>query len=239
MNFLGGLTPFVIDKVTSAIGWSNKDKNQILDPVTTSVRICLLLYKPLHTKLGIDQNRIWFHEPSEWNPFYQGVIRTYSKDQKSDIVIITTSIQKLLLWYKISDKKIRYICEGLIKGLEKLKQCYTDGEKGNIITKHIKYFNDQIKQELGEIHDTSEDSNISDTDSILSDRLVENDVNYEFFKSHWNERELTIIYSQLKELEADEDPKKRTSIINSIEHLLSYKDKETHEHIDGLTKYKD
>lgn len=237
MNFIGGLTPFVIDKITTAIGWNNNDKNQILDPITTSVRICLLVYKPLYTKIGIDENRIWFHEPSII-PLYQGVVRTYTKDQKSDINIIMTSIEKLLIWYKISDKKIRYLCDGLINGFEKLGKCYSKGDSGNMIIKHIDYFIEKTKRELGEIHETSEDSNISDTDSILSDRLVENDVNYEFFKSHWNDRELTIIYNQLKELELDEDPEKRSSIINSIENFLSHKDKQTHKHIDSLTKYK-
>jgi hypothetical protein len=240
LTFLKNVSPFFVDTVASTLGLYTNDKNQILDPITTSVRLTLLMYKPLYTKLSIGKNRISFQEPT-LIPLIQGFLRRAKGDQRSDIHIIILSIENLLHWYKITDKKIRYICDGVINGLEKLSKCYSQEKNTNIVSQAIDFFIEKIKRELGEIVDTSEDndSNKSDfgLDSILSDKFVENNINYDYFKSHWNGREIRIIYDQLKELEIDKNEGKRASIIQSIENFLTYKDENTYKYMTNLTKY--
>ena len=239
-TFIKNIAPFFVDNMASTLGIYTNDKNQILDPITTSVRLSLLLYKPLYTKLSIDNNRIYFHEP--WLiPIIQSVQRKITRDQRSDLHIIFLSIENLLHWYKISDKKIRFICDGVINGLEKLSKCYSQEKNTNFTSKAIDNEIDKLKRMLGEIRETSEDieSNNSEcgTESILSDHLIEDNINYEYFKSHWSEREISIIYNQLKELEYDDNKSKRESLIESIEHFLTHKDDNTHKYMINLTKY--
>lgn len=239
LDFFTNFTPYLLNNISNSFGYF-RDKNQILDPITTSVRLSLLQYKQNYTKLGIDKNRIFFQEPKMFG--YQGIMRTFNGDQKSDIHIIILSIENLLHWYKISDKKIRYLCEGVVNGLEKLSQCYSQEKSKNLVSQTIDFFTEKIRRELGEIIESKNDDidcNFSDSgyETILSDRLIENDVKYDFFKSHWNDREIRIIYDQMKELEIDDNIDKRNSIIKSIENFLTFKDDKAHKHISNLTKY--
>jgi hypothetical protein len=235
LTFFKSSIPYFMENLASSLGYSN-DKNQILDPITTSVRLSLLIYKPMYTKIGINRNRVNFQEPN----IFQGIMRKASGDQRTDIHILISSIKNLINWYNISDKRIRYICNKVIAGLDKLSKCYKEDEDTNLVSQTINFFIDEIKRELGELYiPNDDDSNKSDidTDSIMSDRLIENNIYYEYFKKHWNEREIMIVYNQLKELEIDEKKEKRESIIESIENLLKYKDRETYKYMTSLTKY--
>jgi len=245
-NILKNIAPFFIDNVVTSLGFHKNTKNQILDPITTSVKISLLLYKPLYTKLSINNNRVNFQEPTY---ILQGLTRRFNGDQRSDINILIQSIKNLLNWYNISDKKVRYICNGVINGLGKLSKCYgEEDENTNLVSQTIGFFIDKIRKDLGELYvpdtntetyDSTKEDKDSDDDnhSILSDKFMENNIYFEFFKNHWNEREISIIYSQLKELEIDDNDTKRQSIIESIEKFLSYKDDETYKYMISLTKY--
>ena len=238
-SFLKSVTPFFMDNIGYRFGFYT-DKNQILDPITTAIRISLLAYKPLYTKINISDNRIYFQEPMV---LIQGIRRNFNGDTGTDIHIMINSIKNLLLWYKRSDKRIRYIFDGVISGLEKLSQGYRNIDK-KYVSETIDLFIDKIKSELGDLHDSIDDNtdtesihSNTDVESLLSDKLIENDIYYDYFKKHWNVREIMIIYNQLKELEIDENQKKRESIIQSIDNLLTYKDEETNKYITSLTKY--
>lgn len=244
LTFLKSITPFFLDDIASSLGIYTNNKNQILDPITTSVRLTLLLYKPLYTKISINNNRINFQEPTFLRmttgmDLAQGFLRGIKGDQRSDINVIIHSVENFLSWYNMTDKRVRYVCDGVVNGLDKLAQCYSGQEYTDLISQHINFFIDKIKNQVGELYnsDNGNEDKGSMTNNLLSDKVIENNIYYEYFKKHWNDSEVTIIYNQLKELEKDENPEKRIAIIKSIEDFLSYKDENTYKYIIGLTKY--
>ena len=84
--------------------------------------------------------------------------------------------------------------------------------------------------------DKSSSTSLLSTVSFFS-KEEKQDIYSSYFQSHWNKREIKIIYNMLKELETDSNEKKQKSIIMSIEELLSYKDDETHKYITKLIQY--
>jgi len=240
-QFIKSLTPFFFDKYTS----NNANKNQILDPISTSIKLSLLYYKPQYTRISIDKNRVYLQEPS----FYQGIMRNAYGDEGGDIDILICSVENLLTWYNISDTKIRYICNRIINGLEKLNVCYKDNEKKKMVSRGISSFIEKIKREMGELYEPQTDNTTTDTDSILSTDSADSimttvsldddkkGIYFDYFRNHWSELEILIVYNTLKELERDQNIKKQLSLIKSIEDILYYKDTETHKFIKKLVKY--
>lgn len=220
-NLIKNITPYL--NFISSLGFNSNNKNQIIDPFSTAIKICLLIYKPLYTKLSISENRIYFQEPN----LYQGTRRTLNGDQGSDIYIIINSIENLLLWYKISDKNIRYICIEMIKGLEKISKCYHEEDDKKIISQTINFFIEKIQRKLENNEEEEE----------IQTHTSDHNIYYDFFKKQWNEREIIIIFNQLQELDLDQNKDKQISLIKSIEEFLNYKDNETYKYINNLTKY--
>ena len=61
---------------------SNTDqKNVILEPLSCVLKLSLLFYKPLGTKLSITKNSIVYNDPN----VYQGIMRTYTGDSRDDL----------------------------------------------------------------------------------------------------------------------------------------------------------
>jgi hypothetical protein len=235
-KLLPSMTPYFLDKYAQ----EGNNKNQILDPISTSIKMALYYYKPLYTKLRITNNRIEFQEPS----FYQWFIRTMNHDEGSDIHIAICSIENMLAWYPIADPRIRYICKRVICGFEKMIECYGPDDKK--VSKILTFFIDKIKREVGEMYTSQDDEN--DTDSIASyesDKMIEvkispddpKNVYVDYFQKHWNDREIMIIYTILRELEMDENAEKQKAMIKSVEDILKHKDSETYTFIKKLIKY--
>lgn len=229
------ITPYFFGKYSSTF----TNKNQILDPVTTSIKLALLYYKPLYTKVSIDKNRVYLQEPK----VYQGFVRWAYSDEAKDIHVLMSAIDNFLNWYNISDKRVRYICHRVICGLEKIMKCYEENEDKIVVIKNIQFNIDKIKRTTGELYELDEkddDDSVTSSDSVLSTISLDDGkdtIYYDFFKNHWNDRELMIVYNMLKELETDCNEKKQSSIIRSIENMLRYKDSETHKFVNKLVKY--
>jgi hypothetical protein len=65
-------------------------KSKIIDPFSTIIRLSLISFKPVGTKLCIDHNRIYLQEPN----VLQGTVRTIHGDQKDDLHNLCIPIQR-------------------------------------------------------------------------------------------------------------------------------------------------
>jgi hypothetical protein len=214
------ISPYIFENYTNTM----YSKNQILDPITMAIRVGLLELKPTYTKLSLSNNRIYFQEP--W--LFQGTLRKIYGDKKSDVNVLIQCIDRLLLWYNVNNEQIKYICTRMITGLHQLSACYRDSDD-NLVCQTIAFV-------IGKIENEMENCEF-DADDILADIDDDDKDQQKYFREHWNEREINIIYNLLKELELDTRTQKQESILRSVDDLISYKDTETHSYVKKLVKY--
>lgn len=137
-----------INKLYTGIQWinsfyDNKEKpKQLLDPITTIMKICILKYKDSNTKIRINDSKIFFSEPS----LFQGVNRWIKGDSRSNIHYLFTPILyfaylKYLCRQKNSSnyeeipetlrEHIGFFNNLAIEGINALKRTYNDGDNVN------------------------------------------------------------------------------------------------------------
>ena len=170
----------------------NKPKNsekQILDPLTTLIKIALLHFYTDGTKLSIYNNSIDIQESSN----FQGVIRWIYGNSRDKLYNLKEPIKNCLTWFPYSKyKDLKIIYSHAILGLEKLKDSYSQTETGintNITTHIIEYYIKIIQDNLNEIKNKlNEKNNINIEQSvILSDKLQKN------IKQIWTKKDIILV----------------------------------------------
>lgn len=227
--------------LTYAGGTSRKDKNQILDPVSTAIKISLLKYRPVGTKLGLGKNRIYFHNPT----LYQGLMRHVQGDEKSDIHVVICALEDFVVRYNSANPDILYLHKAIIDGLTRLMDCYGTPDE-NIVSQNINYFILKLSK-IGARMDDSAGDNANISISIHSDgksgnRLANavgrDTVFYDHFRDVWGTGEIKIICSMLDELERSGDSaSKQSAYMKAIHRIVAEKDDRTYAFVQKLVKY--
>ena len=177
------------------------NSNSIIDPLTCLIRLAILEFKPINTKISIKNNRITYNDPN----ILQGTLRWTNGDKRSDIHNIYNPILKAIQWYEPDNEDIKNIFKYSLKGLEKLKMSY---EENSIISHSIEYYISYIKQ------------------NFKTKKSKEPEINTVFlqFKELWSDRELNIINNMLLELADQYDDSVDNSLIEAIEVILNKKE---------------
>jgi len=192
------------------------NRNLILEPFCCIMRIILLEYKSIGTKISIQNNSILYNDPS----FYQGILRSFYGDNREDIHNLYSPILKGFEWYNIGESNMnRYFFEKLIIGLEKLNSVY---DENTIIYHSISHYITMIK-DLLETNDLSKFKNINKQESPLIDNL----------RNIWDSDEIYIIYKNLNYINNSENEELKKTYIKSIEDILSYKEKQVENYINN------
>ena len=101
--------------------WQSKDeKTFILDPLTCIIRLGILSFKPVGTKISIYHNKISYNDPN----LFQGTVRWGYGDNRNDLHNLFKPILLSTQWYSHDDQMIKNIFKYAIKGLKKLKKAY-------------------------------------------------------------------------------------------------------------------
>ena len=116
-------------------------EKQILDPFSTIIKLALLNYKDIGTKLSIVNNQIYFSEPTLLQP----PIRRLNGDTRDDIHNLSEPITCAIKWYQHTDINIDFIFKKALKGIEKLKKSYTDENQSNLVLHTLDYFQKLIE----------------------------------------------------------------------------------------------
>lgn len=181
------------------------EKNSIIDPFTCMIRLAVLSYKPIGTKISVNDNKIKFCEPS----IFQGPIRWSQGDNREDLHNLFNPIKKALLWYDSNSKEIKEIFQMSVKGLKILKKAYNSN---TMITHSLEHYITYIENNI----------------NVESENESENETNkiYIELKDLWNKNEITIIYNILVELSNNDDTEVETvfALIQAIETILVNKE---------------
>ena len=177
------------------------NSNSIIDPLTCLIRLAILEFKPINTKISIKNNRITYNDPN----ILQGTLRWTNGDKRSDIHNIYNPIIKAIQWYEPDNEDIKNIFKYSVKGLEKLKMSY---EENSIISHSIEYYITYIKQ------------------NFKTKKSKEPEINTVFlqFKELWSDREINIINNMLMEMAEQYGDSVDNSLIEAIEVILNKKE---------------
>lgn len=235
---------------------SSKEKNIIIDPLSCFIKLGLLNFYPIGTKISITNNQITFNEPG----YMQGVVRTFKGDGRDDLHNVFNPIQKCIKWYwrdlgyevdnnnlevvdnkndkgtkkrwrKTSEntkQKLALLFQMAIAGLYKLKRAYSPSCT--------------IQHALDRYIDVIENKRIikSDESENLSVSEDENSKIHQFLKDLWNDREIEIIANMMEEFnakkEGDDSEKDVENIIVSITTYTENKERKLHEFLERHTK---
>lgn len=179
------------------------EKNSIIDPLTCMIRLAVLSFKPIGTKISVNDNKIKFCEPS----FFQGPLRWSYGDNREDLHNIFNPIKKALIWYDISDKTVKDIFLLSIRGIDKLKKAYKDN---SMITHSLEHYITFI------------DSSMTNFESY--NKPQENNNIFNELQTLWNINEIKIINNILTEMQTNTDEDELYALINAIESILITKE---------------
>jgi hypothetical protein len=193
---------YIINLLT---GFRNKqDKNIIIDPLSCLIKLSILKFYPVGTKISIGDNMISILDPG----VLQGTFRFFKGDGREDLHNLYVPLIKSIEWFwKKDNKEINYLFDYAINGLEILKAsypinstiCHTlDLYIHHLTTKKIKSFQNK------DIIDNTNNNEIHD-----------------YLKKLWNEREIHIIIELLLEYEKNKTEKQ---ILDSILNLTNAKE---------------
>ncbi len=190
----------------------NKEvKNSVLDPLTCIIRCAILSFKPVGTKLSINNNRISFVDPN----FLQGTIRWTYGDKREDLHNIYNPIVKSTQWYKVDNPHILNIFKLSKKGLEKLKQSY---EENSIITHSLSLYINIMDMFISSNNECLKD---------LSKNTDEDNKIYKELRELWSESQISIVNNILKQMETDAE--NRIEWFQALDIILKSKEKNVFE----------
>lgn len=132
-----------LSKIITSVRYNDKPASQVLDPFSCLIRLCLLNYKPIGTKLSFTNNKIVFQEPD----FLQSAKRWSSGDSRQHIHNLYNPIFKLNQWYDINTPQFIYLLNKSKTGLLQLLKCYNSNDS-NIIAHSINYYIETINNIL-------------------------------------------------------------------------------------------
>ena len=166
---MSGYFTSIIDlsKIITKLRYTDKPDSQVLDPFSCLIRLCLLNYKPIGTKLSFTENKIVFQEPD----FLQSAKRWTSGDSRQHIHNLYNPIFKLNQWYDINTPQFIYLLNKSKSGLLQLLKCYNSNDS-NIISHSINYYIETINNIL--------DKNNSNNQSNVH---IETNLNNESFEN--------------------------------------------------------
>jgi hypothetical protein len=226
--------------------FNEKNKNSIIEPLICLVRVAILEFKPVGTKISIYNNKITYNEPN----ILQGAVRWSNGDARDDLHNIFLPITKAPVWYDVNQENIKNIFKFSVRGLEKLKLSYS---RNSTINHSIQYYIDTLKMSLNKQPLIEEDEprnngrrnrnrNIpSNSESgvgggVEQDSEDEHNTIFNKLKGIWNEREISIINNLLIEMESRRGQEEESSISNdsdtiilTLETLLSSKENKVSE----------
>lgn len=184
----------------------NKTDSQVLDPFSCLVRLCLLNYKPIGTKLSFTNNKIVFQEPD----FLQPARRWSSGDSRQHIHNLYNPIFKLNKWYNINTSQFIYLLNSSKSGLNQLLKCYNKNDS-NLIAHSINYYIETIDKTMENTNNDNDiNTELNETTDIYSIKL----------KDLWNLEEINIIYLLLLEIEKKNKLQNDQNKFNNTESLI-------------------
>ena len=185
------------------------EHRQILDPLTTMIKLAILGYKPVGTKLAIDNNKIYFQEPS----VTQGFLRWAYGNKRYELHHLLNPIVKAVKRCDLSNPAIRSIFLLAINGLERLKGSYNNNS--SLVIHSLELYISIINNVLVNDKDENRIKNNSLIHTVQDDDELQNNIS--IFSNLWLDEEINLVAKMLQQIESTKkDAKTYLDAINTI-----------------------
>jgi len=187
--------------------------SQILDPIVTIFKLCVLSFKIVGTKVSISNNKIAFQVPN----YIQGVSRWSHGDRRDDLHNLHIPLKNFIRFGRkeFDEEDLEFIIKLAVEGLSILKEAYRES---SIVSHSINHYINLINQSL-----------------IIEDDDDDNDENiiYNELKSIWTKRQLDIVCNIFREIKERYDSRNDSNkfvgddynyYLHSVENILYSKD---------------
>ena len=208
-----------------------------LDPMSTCIRLTLLKYKPLNTKLSFCGPAIDFDLPQSM----QGRVRDIKGAKRDDLAQLKKPLEQWKLWYDAKHPVIAFLNNLAIAGLKQLQHSYahlsTPIENEPLVCPTIELFirmlseEDETKKDIVAIPGFKKKELREKEESALalasgmSNWIKHNATEMPLhFRELWSEHLLNALVSLFKELESHSPDQMPIEVLNSIEVILSSRD---------------
>tara|TARA_B100000676_G_C17959397_1_gene776648 strand:- start:330 stop:965 length:636 start_codon:yes stop_codon:yes gene_type:complete len=199
-------------KIIEAYLKDDDSNNVLLEPFSCILKLGLLFYKPMGTKLSITKNSIQFNDAT----IYQGALRTYTGDSREDLHNLCYPLMIALNWFPKKNEKYKFFYEQCILGLTYLKNNYDR----NSLTNHT------LSHYIELINSESKDVNIITASPLMNS-----------LKDFWTKEEINIIYL-LFTFAVKQNDTDKIFYVNMIEKIIENKEKKLNEFVKEIsTKY--
>ena len=188
----------------------------ILDPLSVIIKLAILSYKPLYTKLSIHNNVLYIQEPG----FFQPIVRYYFNDNKSDLHYLYNPLElacSSFLNKKYDNLDITPLFVSAQKGLDKLINNYKDTK---IIVHTLFMYHNLISNYIG--NNYNKDLFMKDTITPLYlDTIVKS------LNSKWSYDKIKVLLNMLEFVEKDDNK----SSIKCLDEFMVHIDNDTHSYL--------
>ena len=183
--------------------------DMLLEPLSIIIKLSILSFKPVGTKLSIQNNTLIIDESN----FAQGIKRIMKRSRREDISLLFKPIKRALIIYPPEDDKLIYIYGRVLLGLQNLKKSYVEPS-----TLHL-----SIDLYINIISTTLENKKIPEQyNTFVSEKL----------KDIWEPSDMNLIYELLHACETHDN---NLNYMESIENILNTKRELIDEKIDEIT----
>jgi hypothetical protein len=193
-----------------------REDRQILDPLTTMIKLAILGYKPYGTKLAIDKNRIYFQEPT----ILQGFWRWAYGNKRYELHHLLNPIMKAVKRYDKTKPNIKLIFDQSIYGLQTLKSSYNDSS--SVVTHSLDLY-------ISIINNTAHLQSTELTD-------IETETQYSIFRELWTEDEIQLVSSMIEQIKNSNNQPNTTTYLEAVNTILSMKEERANELLRDLTQ---
>jgi hypothetical protein len=202
------------------------NERQVLDPLTTMIKLAILGYKSAGTKLAIDANRIYFQEPT----VFQGFWRWAYGNKRYELHHLLNPILKAVRRYDVVNPSIKLIFENAVLGIDKLKSSYNNSS--SVVNHSLDLYMSIINNVL--IPDNNS-NRVSSSNGIFHSVHEEEDTQHiSIFQNLWTDDEINLVANMLTQIQnTKKDAKTYLDAVNTI---LVMKEDRANELINELTR---
>lgn len=201
--------------------FSSNNRNNILEPLTTLVRLCMIYYENPGIKIGINYNKVLFYR----NNGFQSIFRKLYSESRENLHNLHNPILRASEWYSCQCEEIKYIFEYAILGLKQLRESY---QLQSIISHSLDSYSQILQNEINKIADSDIETN--QYQKIPTTNLDENEKGslYKSLLNIWDFRNIQTIYNILKDLEESNTENLKWSHLKTLENIISIKEQQVY-----------
>ena len=218
-----------IYKLSTKFTNNKASDSQILEPLSTIIKLSIISFKNIGTKIAIVSNKIYIQSPN----FIQGVLRwSYGNNREEVHFLLKPIVRAILLYNPNKNELIKTLFTFAISGLKLLKKSYHNNS--STLCHALDLYINIIKNAL----DSTSNSNMCPNIEYLKHNLnlsYNTKINLEkIFLGIWNDNEIRLIANMLNLAKSNRIEKK--SYVKAIESILLTKEKLTENIIKNTTK---